>query len=272
MKEAGVRLIYGIPGIKVHSKIALIQKKEKDRTISYSVLSTGNFNEITARFYTDHVLLTANAITAKELLRLFEFLQERRLPVSHNEIKFQKLLVSQFDLIERFNQLIQNEIDKAKSGENALIRIKLNNLEEPGMIHALYRASQAGVKIELIIRSICCLVPCVKGVSENITVKRIIDRYLEHSRIFIFGTDDNCEVIIGSADWMNRNLYRRIEVCIPVEDAEARKELIDYFELQWSDNDKAVILDKSMEQYKPPINGNIVNAQQAIYHYIQQKA
>jgi polyphosphate kinase len=269
MKEAGIRLIYGIQGIKVHSKIAIIQKREYENTIYYSVLSTGNFNEVTAHFYTDHVLLTTDKVIAKELLQLFDFLQKRRLPVTHTELKFKKLLVSQFNMIEKFNSLIEKEIEKAKENDGGLIRIKLNNLEEQGMIDTLYKAADSGVKIQLIIRSICCLVP-PQG-SENLIVKRIVDRYLEHSRIFIFGKSDDCEVIMGSADWMNRNLHRRIEVCVPVEYPECRKELIDYFELQWNDTDKSVILNDAMQQQKPVTNGATLNAQQAIYNYIRAR-
>jgi polyphosphate kinase len=272
MKDAGIKLIYSIPEIKVHSKIALIKKNVKETIINYSVLSTGNFNETTARFYTDHVLLTADEVIAKELLQLFEFLQKRRLPVNNKEVKFQKLLVSQFNMIERFNELIQEEISNVKKGKQGFIRIKLNNLEEPGMINSLYEASKAGVKIQLIVRSICCLIPSQKILSENITVKRIVDRYLEHSRIFIFGSGDDCQVVIGSADWMNRNLHRRIEVCVPILNEQYKKELVDYFELQWNDNDKAVVLTDNMEQEKPAINGTTVNAQQAIYDYIKEKA
>jgi len=272
MKDAGVKLIYSIPEIKVHSKIALVKKRVKEATLTYSVLSTGNFNEITARFYTDHVLITVDEIIASELRQLFEFLQKRRLPTNKNELKFQRLLVSQFNMTERFDELIQKEIKKTKKGKQGLIRIKLNNLEERAMINSLYEASSAGVNIQLIVRSVCCLVPSQKDLSENITVKRIVDRYLEHSRIFIFGSDDDYEVIIGSADWMNRNLHRRIEVCVPILNEEHKKELVDYFELQWNDNDKAVVLNDHMEQQKPSINGNIVNAQLAIYNYIKQKA
>jgi len=269
MKEAGIKLIYSIQGVKVHSKIAIIQKQVHENTIFYSVLSTGNFNEVTAHFYTDHVLFTADKVIAKELLQLFDFLQKRRLPVSHTELKFQKLLVSQFNMIEKFNSLIEKEIKKAKKGGDGLIRLKLNNLEEAGMINTLYKAADAGVKIQLIIRSICCLVPPQEN--ENLTVKRIVDRYLEHSRMFIFGAGDDCQVIMGSADWMNRNLHRRIEVCVPVENTELKKELIDYFGLQWSDTDKSVILNSEMEQLKPAVYGATVNAQQAIYNYIKEK-
>ena len=271
MKDAGVKLIYSIPGIKVHSKIALVQKQHKTSIIRYSVLSTGNFNEITAKFYTDHVLITADTIIASELLQLFDFLEKRRLPENTSELKFEKLLVSQFNMIERFNELIEEEIKKQKKGITGSIQIKLNNLEEQGMINSLYSASQAGVKVQLILRSICCLVPSLKEISENITVKRIVDRYLEHSRIFIFGTGEDSKIIIGSADWMNRNLYRRIEVCVPIEDPVYRKELVDYFELQWNDNDKSVVLNETMEQKKPAINGNVINAQQSIYHYLKEQ-
>ena len=271
MKEAGVKLIYSIPGIKVHSKIALVKKQNKENIIRYSVLSTGNFNETTAKFYTDHILLTTNATIGNELQRLFKFLGERRLPLNANELKFKNLLVSQFNMTERFNELIEKEIKKQKKGMPALIRIKLNNLEEQGMINSLYNASREGVKIQLIIRGICCIIPSLKEVSENIIVKRIVDRYLEHSRIFIFGTEEDCEVMIGSADWMNRNLHRRIEVCVPIDDAACKKELIDYFEMQWSDNDKSVFFDDTMQQIKPGTNGNTVNAQQSIYNYIREQ-
>jgi len=271
MKEAGVKLIYSIPGIKVHSKIALVKKQNQENAIRYSVLSTGNFNETTARFYTDHVLLTTNPVIGNELQRLFKFLGERRLPLDAGELKFKKLLVSQFNMTQRFNELIENEIRKQKKGLPALIRIKLNNLEEQGMIDSLYSASRAGVKIQLIIRGICCIIPSLEEFSENIIVKRIVDRYLEHSRIFIFGADDDCEVMIGSADWMSRNLHRRIEVCVPIEDATCKKELIDYFEMQWRDNDKSVFLDEHMQQIKPDVNGDIVNAQLSIYNYIKEQ-
>jgi polyphosphate kinase len=247
MKKAGVKLIYSIPGIKVHSKIALVTKKKKEGVTNYSVLCTGNFNETTARLYTDHVLLTSDETIGKELSQLFNFLQKGKKPSSHDELKFEKLLVSQFNMKARFNDLINREIKNAKK-KNGLVRIKLNNLEEQDMIDSLYKASKAGVEVQLIVRSVCCLIPQKRKLSENITVKRIVDRYLEHSRIFIFGNGDNCEVIIGSADWMTRNLHRRIEVCVPIINEGCKKQLIDYFDMQWQDNDKAVILKDDMAQ------------------------
>lgn len=271
LKEAGVKLIYSIPRIKVHSKVALVKKKTNKGFVQYALLSTGNFNETTAKFYTDHVLLTCDNTIGSELLQLFEFLEKRRVPENRHELKFEKLLVSQFTMVDKFNELIDREIKKQKKGGQGLIRIKLNNLEEQAMIGHLYKASQAGVIVRLIVRGICCLIPGVKGTSEHITVKRIVDRYLEHSRVFIFGDNDDCSVIIGSADWMNRNLHSRIEVCVPIEDSGCKQELIDYFELQWRDNDKSVSLNERMQQERPAIEGPVVNAQRAIYEYIKEK-
>jgi polyphosphate kinase len=267
MKKAGVKLIYGIPGIKVHSKISLIRKESESGTVNYSVLSTGNFNEVTARFYTDHVLMTASQSIGDELLQLFKFLQNQRLPESKQELKFKKLLVSQFNMVERFDELISQEIKKVKKNQIGLIRIKLNNLEETAMIEKIIAAAKSGVKIELIVRGVCCLVPS----DPNIEVKRIVDRYLEHSRLFIFGSGEEAIVIMGSADWMNRNLHRRIEVCVPVEDSACKTQLIEYFDLQWKDNDKAVLLKENFMQVRPQTNGTVVNAQQAIYNYIKEK-
>lgn len=272
MKDAGIKIIYSIPQIKVHSKIALIIKNDGASHKIYSVLSTGNFNEITARFYTDHALLTSDEVINKELLFLFHFLQGRQLPKESTSLKFDTLYVSQFNMIERFEKLIDKEIKKAKKGQTGLIRIKVNNLEEPYMIDKLYNASNAGVKIELIVRSICCLIPGIKNQSENITVKRIVDRYLEHTRLFIFGSGSETTVIIGSADWMTRNLRHRIEVCTPILNEDCSKQLIDYFELQWKDNDKSVYLTPEMEQVKPAVDDtNILNAQNAIYNYLKNR-
>jgi len=273
MKQAGVKIIYSIPGIKVHSKIALVKKRKGAETPTYAILSTGNFNEITAQFYTDHVLMTTEPSIVKELLQLFKFLQKRETSVNDKDLKFNKLLVSQFNLNERLKAFIGAEILKTQTGREALIRIKINNLEEQDIINLLYKASQAGIKINLIVRGVCCLVPGLKGISENITVKRLVDRYLEHTRILIFGVGNNAEVIIGSADLMNRNLHHRIEVCVPIQTEDCRKELIDYFEIQWKDNDKAVVLTSTSEQQKIETNQQeIFNAQQSIYKYLQNKS
>lgn len=272
MKEAGVKLIYSQPDIKVHSKIALVKKHSGAQNLFYALLSTGNFNETTAQFYTDHVLMTSDASIIKELMPLFDFLRKNDAEAKA-KIKFHTLLVSQFNMYDRFEKLINAEIKKATDGKEALIRIKINNLEEQGMINLLYKAGKAGVKVHLIIRSICCLKPGVKDLSENIIVRRLVDRYLEHTRIFIFGAGDNAEVIMGSADWMNRNLHHRIEVCTTITNDDCKKELIDYFNIQWSDNDKMVELTENLEQHKVESdNPEKINAQESIYFYIQQNA
>lgn len=272
MQDAGIKIIYSIPKIKVHSKIAVIKKNSGKNTLTYAILSTGNFNEVTARFYTDHVLMTTQPAIVEELLILFKYLQKDEKLPNKSKLKFDNLLVSQFNMNEKFEKLIDREIHKADLGEKALLRIKINNLEEPNMIDLLYKASQAGVKVNLIVRGICCLMPGVAGMSENITVRRIVDRYLEHTRLFIFGAGDNPEVIMGSADWMTRNLYHRIEVCVPVKNISCKKELLDYFEIQWSDTDKAVVLSPSLEQH--PVEAakdEKLNAQHSIYQYLQKR-
>ncbi len=272
MKDAGVKIIYSIPDIKVHSKIALVKKRKGLQDVSYAILSTGNFNEITAQFYTDHVLMTTDPIIVKELICLFKFLQKKDKTPENNKLKFDKLLVSQFNMNSSLEKLIGNEIEKAKLGEEAMIRIKVNNLEEPHIISLLYKASQAGVKVNLIIRSVCCLIPGMPHISENITVKRLVDRYLEHTRLMIFGAAENAEVIMGSADLMNRNLYHRIEVCVSIKTPACKKELIDYFEIQWKDNDSAVVLLPNLEQKKPENGAEKINAQLTIYNYLKNKS
>jgi polyphosphate kinase len=267
-----VKIIYSLPDIKVHSKIALVRKKSDKGKQSFSILSTGNFNEITAQFYTDHVLMTTDAEITKELIQLFKFLQSKRIPGKETKLKFKTLLVAQFNMVHQLEKLINKEIEKAKRGEPALIRIKVNNLEEPYFINLLYKAGQEGVKINLIVRSICCIVPGIPGESDNITVKRIVDRYLEHSRILYFGTDDNVEVLMGSADLMTRNLRNRIEVYVQINNEECKKELLQYFKIQWRDNDKAVLLLPGFRQERTEANSEEkINAQQTIYKYLESK-
>lgn len=242
MKRAGVKIIESIPGLKVHAKLALIKRRTGARNEFYGLLSTGNFNETTARIYTDQILMTANESILKEVEQLFKILKKKK-TIDQN-FHFKKLLVGHFNLQQRFIELIDREIHYAKAGKAAWIKIKFNNLEEEVLISKLYEASCAGVTISLIVRGICCLVPGRKDVSENITVTRIVDRYLEHGRIFIFGNDDSPDVFLGSADWMNRNIYRRIEVCFPVEDELLRKQLMDIVNIQLQDNVQAVAIDE----------------------------
>lgn len=238
MKEAGVKLIYSIPGMKVHAKTALVKRNRGYQWDYCGLIATGNFNESTARFYTDHVLFTSHKDITREMELLFLYLQSREQPVGYQFLQFQHLLVAQFNMTERFTQLIDREIVHLKEGKPAHITIKINNLQERGMINKLYEASQAGVKIDLIVRSINCLVPDIPE-SANIRIIRIVDRYLEHARVFIFHNNQQEEVYMGSADWMNRNLHRRIEVCVPVYDPALRQQLKDIIRLQLQDPGKA---------------------------------
>lgn len=238
MKEAGVKLIYSIPGMKVHAKTALVKRNRGYQWDYCGLIATGNFNESTARFYTDHVLFTSHKDITREMELLFLYLQSREQPVGYQFLQFQHLLVAQFNMTERFTQLIDREIVHLKEGKPARITIKINNLQERGMINKLYEASQAGVKIDLIVRSINCLVPGIPE-SANIRIIRIVDRYLEHARVFIFHNNQQEEVYMGSADWMNRNLHRRIEVCVPVYDPVLRQQLKDIIRLQLQDPGKA---------------------------------
>jgi polyphosphate kinase len=272
MKKAGVKIIYSDAQIKVHSKIALVRKNKGSARKSFAVLSTGNFNEITAQFYTDHVLMTTNENIIKELLQLFTFLQLQDTPGKGGELDFKSLLVSQFNMIDALKKLIYKEILKAKQNEKALIRIKINNLEDPEIIDELCKASNAGVEINLVVRSICCLIPGIPGQSENIKIKRIVDRFLEHSRILIFGNDEDATVLIGSADLMIRNLHHRIEVYVNIENQNCKKELLKYFDIQWHDNDRSVMLLPDAEAARSDGNEQKkINAQQAIYNFLQKR-
>jgi polyphosphate kinase len=207
MKAAGVKLIYSNADMKVHAKVALVKRTVRDQSHYIGLLATGNLNESTARFYTDHILLTANQDMLRELKLLFGFLsKKKKKPLPEDIINFEHLLVAQFNLQQKFLALIDREIVNAGKGLPSGITIKMNNLEEKVLISKLYDASNAGVKIDMIIRSVCCLIPGVKGQSENIRLKRIVDRYLEHGRVFVFHNNGQPEVFMGSADWMNRNI------------------------------------------------------------------
>lgn len=269
MKAAGVRIIYSSNLLKVHAKIALVKRKGGNAPY-LGLLATGNLNETTARFYTDHILLTACQPMLAEMESLFDFLRKRKERATQ-QIHFQHLLVAQFNLQTRFLDMIDREIENAKLGLPALITIKMNNLEEEVLISKLYDASNAGVKINMIVRSICRLVPGIPGQSENITVKRIVDRYLEHGRIFIFHNNGKEDVYMGSADWMNRNIYRRIEVCFPIYNEQIRKQMIDLLALQWNDTVQAVMMDADLNNVSLMNGANEpLRSQEAIYRLLSQ--
>lgn len=270
MKAAGVRIINSIPRLKVHAKTALLVREEKGKEVTYACIGTGNFNETTARFYTDHCFFTANPQTGKELGLLFTYLQSRTQPRDYGAIPFQHLFVSRFNMISGFEELISREIEQAQKGKPASIIIKLNNLQEKNMISRLYEAGMAGVRIQLLIRGICCLAPGVKGLSENITVTRLVDRYLEHARVFIFHNGGDTLCYLGSADWMKRNLRNRIEVCIPVKEERLKQELQSIIAIQLADNTKAVRLTGLLENQRVQTEAPAVQAQAGIYLFVKQ--
>lgn len=240
MKEQGVRISYSIPNLKVHAKIALVRRKDGKES---ALFGTGNLNEKTATVYTDYFLMTSNRLLTAELGQLFEFLPNRKKPSSPTDISFRHLLVAQFNLKQTFIGLIDEAIAQLSQGRTTLIKIKLNNLEEESLINKLYEASQAGVKVQLLVRGICRLKPQVQGLSENIKVKRIVGRYLEHGRIFIFRYGDDTKVYLGSSDWMDRNIYRRIETCFPVLETVLSKKIQQLFEIQFADDIEATFID-----------------------------
>ena len=209
----------------------------------------------------------------KDLRRLFTKLEREKEPAKNGQNEFRHLLVSQYNMVSVFEDEINRQIERKQEGLDAIIRIKVNNLENVYMIDLLYKASQAGVKIELLVRSICCISPGSAGLSENIEVKRIVDRFLEHSRIFIFGKGADQRIYIGSADWMTRNLYQRIEVCAPVVEERLKKELVDYFDIQWNDTVKAVKLDADLNQVKQdPVSADETKCpQEKIYEYLKNR-
>lgn len=264
LRKAGADVRYSFPGIKVHSKLLLIESTTK-QDISY--LGTGNFNEATARLYADHALLTANEELAFDVRQVFELLAGRLIiPATKH------LVVAPFDLRNRLIKKINREIKHAKAGRPAFIRLKMNSLEEPGMIEKLYQASNAGVKIQLIIRGICCLVPGVAGQSENIEVISVLDRFLEHARVYYFFNDGKEELFTASADWMSRNLFRRVEVAIPIYDQRLRQELKDLLDIQWSDNRKARIINAEQDnRYRQPALGErLIRSQVEYYEYLSK--
>lgn len=271
MKAAGVRIVYSIPNMKVHAKLALIKRKQGWESKYYALLATGNFNERTARFYTDHVLMTADKEITQDVDLLFAYLPARQQPEAYSFLHFQQLMVARFNMQDRFEEMIEREIAHHRAGRNAQITIKLNNLQEKEMINALYKASNAGVKINLIVRSICCLVPGVPGMSENITVRRIVDRYLEHARVFIFENGGAEEIYLGSADWMVRNLHRRIESVFPLKEETLKQEIREIIRLQLADNVQARMIGSDGEMSVPQTGGEKIAAQETIYQYLRAK-
>lgn len=266
LQEEGAKVIYGVQGLKVHSKLFLITRNEGKKLVNYGYVGTGNFNGDTSRVYTDHGLLTADKRITEEIEQLFCFYQDN-LKLGN----YKHLLVSPFNLRKSILKLIDNEIEFAKKGKPASIFLKLNNFVDAEVINRFYDASKAGVKIRVIVRGMCSLVAGVPGLSENIQGISIIDKCLEHSRVFIFHNGGNEKYYITSADWMSRNFDQRSEIAAPVYNLEIQKQLKDMMEIVWADNVKARILDKDLSnKYKVPAKGSKkLRAQIKIYEYLK---
>jgi len=244
MKDAGINIIYSIPGLKVHAKVALVIEKtvlKNNIRQSYAYLSTGNFNEKTAKVYSDMGIFTSNKKITHEVRKLFEVLETQ-----NTDVKFYNIWVAQFNMIDNLKRKIRQEIKNAKNGKKAHIVLKMNGLQDDAMIDELYKASEAGVKIDLITRGISCIIPG-QPYSKNIRVTRIVDMFLEHARIWYFYNNREEDVYITSADWMKRNLYYRIEAAFPVLDKKIKQMIIKILKIQLDDNVKACFVDDRMQ-------------------------
>jgi polyphosphate kinase len=267
MKTEGIELIFGIKGLKVHSKICVIERAENGKIKRYGFISTGNFNEATAKVYTDVTLFTSHQQILKDIEKIFEFFD-----INYRVHRYKHLIVSPHYTRIRFNKLIDREISHALAGKETYMKLKMNSLSDFQMIDKLYEASTAGVKIQLEIRGICSLIPGVTGMSENIEAISIVDNYLEHSRIYIFGNAGQPEVFISSADFMTRNLDGRVEVTCPIYDQEIKDELIDNFNLGWKGNVKARYHSYKLDnKYRVRNHNPIFRAQLETYKYYQNK-
>jgi polyphosphate kinase len=265
LTDGGVNVIFGIPGLKVHSKLLLIARREGISTRFYSHVGTGNFNEKTARIYTDFTLLTYDQNLGKDLHSVFDFLQ-----YNYRRPDYRLLLVSPHSMRPGLMSLIDQEISNAQAGYRASMTLKCNNLVDKELVTKLYEASQAGVEIKLIVRGMCSLLPGVKHISENIEAISIVDRYLEHPRVFVFYNRDNPRYMISSADLMTRNLDYRVEVLCPIFDADAQQMIQDILDQQWHDNVKARILDQNQtNKYVQYRKGTArIRSQEAIHRYL----
>lgn len=266
LSAAGVKVAYSLPGVKVHAKMAQVERQEGAHLQTYTYLSTGNFHEDTAKIYGDFSLLTTDMRLTEEVCRLFCFLETGKQP----EKPFEHLLVGQFQMREKIEWLIDREIANAKAGRPSGIAIKLNGVQDDRMIVKLYHASQAGVPIRLIVRGICCLVPGVPGLSDNIQIISIVDRYLEHARVFLFHHQGNEEVFLASADLMTRNLSYRVETVFPIYDEAIKKMIRDVITIQWSDNTKARIIDREHFNAYRKAEGVRRQSQVETYNYFKK--
>ena len=266
MKLEGVHLVFGVQGLKVHSKMCVIEREEDGKINRYGFISTGNFNESTAKVYTDYTLFTTNQNILKDIDKMFSFFD-----TNYKIYRYKHIITSPHYTRTALFNLIDKEIDSVKAGNPSFIKLKMNSISSYKMVDKLYEASKAGVKIKMIVRGICCLIPGIKGMSENIEVISVVDKFLEHTRLYIFSNNSNPKIYISSADWMTRNIEHRVEVTCPIYNEEIKQELIDTFNICWSDNVKARYLNESqMNNYKQNDLAK-VRSQFATYDYYLNK-
>ena len=262
MQDQGVKLIFGIPTLKVHAKVCVVEKFLNNKILKYGFISTGNFNESTAKIYTDFTIFTSNQSLLDEISNVFEFFS-----FNYKKFKYEKLIISPYNTKKFFKSLIKNEIKNAKRGKDAFIKIKLNNITNYEMVEELYKAAEEGVKIYLIVRGICCLIPNQKNTHNNIELISIVDKFLEHTRMFIFCNNGKNKTYISSADWMTRNLDNRVEVTIPIEDEKISNQLNDIFSIYWNDNQKSrYVNSENNNEYRKNELG-IIRSQSQVYNY-----
>ncbi len=266
MENQGIKLIFGVPGLKVHSKVCVIERQEEDKVKRYGFISTGNFNHKTAKIYTDYTLFTANQKILKDLSKLFNFFD-----TNYIVNQYKHLIVAPHYSRNEFNRLIDGEIQKVRNGDDGYIRLKLNSISNYAVIDKLYEASQAGVKVDMIIRGICCLIPGIEGLSENIQVISIVDKYLEHPRVFIFGEEGEEQVFISSSDWMTRNLDNRVEVTCPIYDEDIKQEIIETYTICWKDNVKARLINAEGDNSYKKTGTKKYRSQFDTYTYYENK-
>ncbi|MDC0584775.1 polyphosphate kinase 1 [Bacteroidales bacterium] len=262
MRKAGIRIIYSLPGLKVHAKMVMVIRDNK----KYAFLATGNFNEKTARLYGDHGLFTVDIRLTTEIEHLFKHLENQKY-----KLKLNHILVPNFNMVETYILLINQEIRNVKNGEEGYILLKMNGLQDKVLVDKLYEASEAGVKVDLLIRGVCVLVPN-KKFSKNIRVVRIIDRFLEHARVFLFSNNGENILYMGSADWMKRNLYKRIECVFPIYNIHLKKEILDILNIQLKDNVKGRYVDENMHnKFRNDIKGEKIRSQIETTNYLKKK-
>ncbi|MEO5569329.1 MAG: polyphosphate kinase 1 [Bacteroidia bacterium] len=267
LQEEGAKVIYGVPGLKVHTKLFLISREENGQLVQYAHLGTGNFNEDTAKIYCDHSLLTCDKKITNDIAQIFNFYKD-----NYKIGQYSQLVVAPFYMRKKIVSQIKKEIKNAKEGKEAWMFLKMNSLVDEEIISALYEASHCGVKIRLIIRGICSLIPGVAGISENIEAISIIDKYLEHSRVFIFCNIGEARYFISSADMMSRNLDFRSEVAVPIFDKNIQKELKEILEIQWRDNIKARVINEKQDNiYRTTESKTKVRAQDEIYKFLKKE-